>query len=127
MDALNFMLADLKVSPHLRRRARSYMRNTKATRFRKGYNELISSSMSHDLSVQLKKELRSSRFLPRVWYLRLAFVSCGEKQAEKLNEARPHIRCTYEDAILIRKAERGEASHRTSERQRSRFDRGFSA
>ncbi len=79
-DALNFMMSDLKVDKETQVKVRAYARNTKQTKKRLGYNDLIAQCLSRDLSAQLRAVI-SKAFLWRVWYLKYAMDACTRPEA----------------------------------------------
>ena len=67
MDALEFMMEDMKVAPHLRVDVRSYFKQTRWLQKRRAYNSLAS-----QLSPKIEGELRiqmNKRIVSNVWWL----------------------------------------------------------
>ena len=69
MDALNFMMKDMDISPDLRMAVREYHRHTLQLTKRQSYTELISSNLSPKLSDSIYMQM-GTWVVSRIWWLR---------------------------------------------------------
>ena len=68
LDAVNFLMKDMKLPSDLRRRMRAYMRTTKETKKRGGFVDLVRENFSDELSQEIHFGISGSLFARTVPY-----------------------------------------------------------
>ena len=87
MDSLNYFLADMDLPSELRERAREYVRNKRDLYKKAMYNDLLTSSLSPELRIEVVGKMSGDMLTSTVWYLRELERACLIELALRIERA----------------------------------------